>query len=151
LLAEREKNNRIKIHGGTLFDYYFVFRREMTAQERTRLVLLEYLKGLRNLAQATTANVTIQGTSYFLNERTANKLGLRKVTTDRMQQLIMLFNYVNIMLSLSLVKRSIVFPSLNRLSTFEGKAIDLQKSILFLNELIAKLEGNDHQQDVSRS
>ena len=50
LLAEQEKDGLVKIHGGTLFDYYFTFKKEMTSQESTKLVLLEYLKGLRKLA-----------------------------------------------------------------------------------------------------
>ncbi len=146
LLAEQEKDKTIKIHGGTLFDYYFVFQKEMTQQERTKIVLLEYLKGLRNLVENTNESIKIQGTSYIINERTANKLGLKKVSTNGIQNLILLFNYFNLILSISLVKKSIVFPNLRKIKTFEGKIIDIKKREIFINKLIKKLEKNYRQQ-----
>ena len=146
LLAEQEKNKIIKIHGGTLFDYYFVFQKEMTKQERTKIVLLEYLKGLRNLVENTNEDVKIQGTSYIINERTANKLGLKKVATNGIQILIIFFNYINIMLSISLVNKSIAFPDLSKIKTFEGKISDMKEKEVFINNLIEKLEENYRQQ-----
>ena len=146
LLAEQEKDKIIKIHGGTLFDYYFVFQGEMTKQERTKIVLLEYLKGLRNLVQNTDEDVKIQGTSYIINERTANKLGLKKVATNGIQILIIFFNYINIMLSISLVNKSIAFPDLSKIKTFEGKISDMKEKEVFINNLIEKLEENYRQQ-----
>ena len=140
LLAEQEIDKTIKIHGGTLFDYYFVFQEQMPKQERTKIVLLEYLKGLRELAKNTNEDVKIQGTSYIINERTANKLGLRKVATNGLQSLILFFNYINIVLSISLLKKSIVFPNLSKIQTFEGKIIDIKKRKVFINNLIERLE-----------
>jgi len=140
LLAERERDKTIKIHGGTLFDYYFVFQEHMPKQQRTEIVLLEYLKGLRNLIENTSEDVKIQGTSYIINERTANKLGLNKIATDGLQSLILIYNYINVALSISLLKKSIVFPNLNKIQTFEGKILDIKQRERFINHLIEKLE-----------
>ena len=142
LLTEEEKNKTIKIHGGTLFDYYFVFQKNMTAQERRKIVLLEYLKGLQKLVETTNDDVNIQGTSYIINERTANKVGLKKVETNGIQKLILLFNYINIMLSISIVKKTIVFPHLGKIKTFEGKISDIKQKGIFIHKLIEKLEKN---------
>lgn len=147
LLAEQENDKTIKIHGGTLFDYYFVFQAQMTKQERTKIVLLEYLKGLRDLAKNIDEDVKIQGTSYIINERTANKLGLKKVAVNGLQNLILCFNYINLVLSMSLVKKTIVFPNLSKIQTFEGKIIDIKKRAVFINNLIEKLEKSYHQQN----
>lgn len=138
-LTEQEKDKVIKIHGGTLFDYYFVFQKDMSKQERTKLVLLEYLKGLKKLLKSTDEDVKIQGTSYIINERTANKLGLEKVATNGIQKIILCLNYINIMISLSLVKKSITFPNLNKIQTFEGKIRDIKKRELFIDRLIERL------------
>jgi hypothetical protein len=148
MLAEQEKDKIIKIHGGTLFDYYFVFQEKMTKKERTRIVLLEYLRGLRNLAESTNEDIKIQGTSYIINERTANKLGLKKVSINGLQNLILIFNYINIVLSISLVKKSLCFPNLKKIQTFEGEIIDIKRRQDFINNIIEKLEKDDHQQSM---
>ena len=140
LLAEKEKKEVITIHGGTLFDYYFVFSKEMTNRERTKLVLLEYLKGLKNIIKNTNENTIIQGTSYIINERTAHKVGLKKVNTNGIQNLILLFNYFNLMVSISLVKKSIHFPNLKNIQTFEGQISAIKSRELFIDKLIDKLE-----------
>ena len=93
LLTEKEKQGVIKIHGGTLFDYYFVLNDEMSGEERTNLILSEYLKGLLNLINNEQEDILIRGTSYIINERTAQKVGLKKVNTDLVQTLILVFNY----------------------------------------------------------
>ena len=142
LLAEQEKAQVIKIHSASLFDYYFVFEKDMSKQTRTQLVLLESLKGLRDLALQTDDPIKIQGTSYIINERTANKVGLQKVPTNEIQRLILAFNYIPLLISLSLVKKSLVFPNLNQVKTFEGNVSTIKERLPFINHLIEKLENN---------
>ena len=43
LISEKKNKEIIKIHGGTLFDYYFVFNENWNGKERTKLIILEYL------------------------------------------------------------------------------------------------------------
>ena len=140
LLTEKENNKSITVHGGTLFDYYFVLQKDMTRQERKKVVLLEYLKGLKKLLQNTSEEVKIQGTSYIINERTANKLGLRKVATNSLQHLILFFNYLNLTASISLLNKALVFPKLNNIKTFEGEIGEIKDRESFINGLIEKLE-----------
>ena len=142
-LVEKAHKGIIKIHGSTLFDYYFVLNKEMTSKHRTKLVLLEYLKGLQNLVQNTNEDVIIQGTSYIVNEKTANKVGMKKVQINAIQVFILCFNYVNLMMSLSLVKKGLQFPKLKNIHTFQGSVSDIRTKEKYINQLIDKLERND--------
>ena len=78
--------------------------------------------------------------SYIINERTANKLGLKKVTTNGYQALLLLLNYIPLTISISLVKKSIHFPKLKNIKTFQGTIIDIRERKAYLNRLIEKIE-----------
>jgi len=71
-LTEKEKNGVITIHGGTLFDYYYVIDRKLNGSQRTNLIIEGYLDGLLNLIEAYEGKVSnsikIKGTSYIINE-----------------------------------------------------------------------------------
>ena len=74
-LAEKQKKDKITVHGGTLFDYFFVIDRNLNGRKRMNFILQQYLEGLNRLIdrleQENSENLTIHGTSYILNERTA--------------------------------------------------------------------------------
>ena len=112
----------------------------MNGQERTKLILLEYLKGLINLIEEEDENIIIEGTSYIINERTANKVGLKKVSTNGLQWIILVFNYINLMVSISMAKKTIQFPNLNKVITYRAKVADIKKKEAFIKRLILKLE-----------
>lgn len=147
LLAEPEKDQLIKIHGGTLFDYYFTFPQGMPGAERTKMVLLEFLKGLQHMAQTMEEELEIQGTSYIINERTASKVGLQAVKLDFVQLFILAFNYLNLMVSMSLVKKSIHFPNLNEVRTYQGSIAEIKARLPYINSMIEKLERNSPNSD----
>ena len=142
-LAEQPKKNKVTIHGGTLFDYYFVLDRQLSGNQRTKLILWAYLKGLLELLKDFESSYlkadTIRGTSYIINARTAKKLGLQKVNTDFIQLLIIFFNYANLTCSLSLAKRRLSFPNINHVNTYEGKLQDLYEKRDYLTKLEQKL------------
>ncbi len=140
LLAEEEKDRLIKIHGGTLFDYYFTFPEDMSGADRTKLVLLEFLKGLKHLIETTDDKVELQGTSYIINERTASKVGLETARVDAAQLLILGFNYLNLMISMSVVKRAVHFPNLSNVKTFRGSIAAVKARESYIDSLIEKLE-----------
>jgi hypothetical protein len=123
-LTEKEKNGVITIHGGTLFDYYYVIDRTLNGTQRTNLIIKGYLDGLLNLIEeyeGTVPNaIKIKGTSYIINERTANKIGLKKVKTNLLQSFILGFNFVNLTCSYSLAKGKLSFPDLRNTHSFEG-------------------------------
>ena len=139
-LAEKEKKGVIKIHGGTLFDYYFVLNKNMNGQDRTKLIMLEYLKGLISLTKQENENIILEGTSYIINERTAKKVGLKKVSTNGVQTIILAFNYFNLMASIFMAKKTIQFPNLNKVNTYRAKVMDVKKKEQFINQLILNLE-----------
>lgn len=95
-LTEKGKNGVITMHGGTLFDYYYVLDRTLNGTQRTKLIIKGYLDGLLNLIEEYEGKVPnlikIKGTSYIINERTANKIGLKKVKTSLLQSFILGFN-----------------------------------------------------------
>ncbi|SFW14457.1 hypothetical protein SAMN02927921_00250 [Sinomicrobium oceani] len=121
-IAEKPEKGIIKIHGGTWFDYYFVIDKEMNGKQRTRFILRNYLQGLLNLIEEfeDSGEMKVRGTSYIINERTAEKLGFRTVETDFVQKVILVYNYFNILISSSMAKRRISFPALRKIRTFEA-------------------------------
>ena len=67
-IAEKEKNGKIIIHGGSLFDYVFVINKNLNGTQRTKFILQKYLEGILNLMETCEKNnntsVKIKGTSY---------------------------------------------------------------------------------------
>ena len=89
-ITEKEKNGRIIIHGGTLFDYYYMIDRNWKGKQRIRFILSQYILGLVKLSESFSEKeaekITLEGTSYILNDRTAEKLGFRRKETNLLQQ-----------------------------------------------------------------
>lgn len=140
LLGEKENKGVIKLHGGSLFDYYFVFQKELGAEQRTKLVLLEFLKGLKQIIKQEKDEVVIEGSSYILNERSARKAGLTKVPMNQIQALILVYNYLNLTVSMSLVKKRFSLPKLSSVNTFKGTVKDLKNNEAAIDQLISRLE-----------
>ena len=145
-LAEKEKNGIITIHGGTLFDYYFMIDRKLNGKQRTNLIMLYCLEGMINLIEKyekePAHNVQVRGTSYIINERTANKIGLVKTKTNGGQQLILIFNYFNLMSSYSIAKAKLSFPNLGKTNSFQGEMVDLIDRKEYLISLKKRLQSH---------
>ena len=132
----------IIIHAGTLLDYYFVLKKEMTAQQRKKLILQQFIEGLINLNQQfthTNQNYVIKATTYILNERTASKVGFKPVKTDPAQKFILLFNYPNLVVTKSLASKKLSFPEIKKIKTFEVSLKRLSKKQAQLEVLNQKL------------
>ena len=143
-IAEKEDKGVIKIHGGSLFDYVFVIDKSLNGTKRTHFILQKYLEGLLNLMRKYEDNystsVKIKGTSYILNARTAEKIGLEIIRVDAVQKLILIFNYFNILISNSIAKDGVSFPRLNNIKTFEGSIEELIKRRPYIEALNEKLK-----------
>ncbi len=143
LVSEKEKNKRIIIHGGTLFDYYYVIDRNLSGSERRRFIIQQYAVGLLNLIEAcestAVGDVLLEGTSYILNERTAAKIGFRKKKTDFLQQLVLSFNYLPVMLSYSISKGRLAFPAVNKVLTFTATISEVKENREYLEKLARSL------------
>jgi hypothetical protein len=126
-ISEKPKNGLIKIHGGTLFDYYFVIDKKMNGTQRTNFIIQQYLDGLLRLIDEyeNDKKMKIRGTSYILNKRTAEKIGFEMVETDILQKIILIYNYFNILISNSIAKNKLSFPNLKKTTTFEADVSQL--------------------------
>lgn len=146
-ISEKPLNDKIIIHGGTLFDYVFTIEKKMNANARTRFVLLGYVKGLLGFIQeherGLDKDYTVRGTSYFVNERTAMFLGFSSVRTDFAQLIILLFNYIPLMTSGSYVKKGLTFPRLSEIKTYEAKLSQIIEHKSKLIQLKKRLEFNE--------
>lgn len=150
-ITEKPKNELIKIHGGTLFDYYFVIDTKMNGTQRTNFIIQQYLEGLLHLIEKYEKDkkMKIRGTSYILNRRTAEKIGFEIVETDILQKIILIYNYFNILISNSIAKNKLSFPKLNKTKTFEaevGQLLERKEYIEKLNKSLKKNIANNVNQ-----
>ena len=136
LMGEKIKKNRLVLHSGSLFDYYFVLDRQSNSQERKKSVFSANIEGLLKLINQYENNqpthIKIKATSYIINSRTAKKLGLQKTDSDMLQYFILYLNFFNLTCALSLLNNKLTWPKINQTSTYEGELDSLiaQKSKL---------------------
>ncbi len=145
-ITEKPKNDIITIHGGTLFDYVFVINKKMTGKQSTDFIIQQYLEGLLSMIETyedtKNSDLRICGTSYIINQRTAERIGLKIVKTDYFQKMILLYNYFNIFISNSIAKNKIAFPNLNKTKTFETDLKTLIEHKVYIAQLNQKLESS---------
>jgi hypothetical protein len=141
-LTEKPKNGLTKIHGGTLFDYYFVIDRKMNGKQRTDFIIQQYLQGLLSFIEThkKDTQMKIYGTSYIINERTAEKIGFKITKTDLFQKIILTYNYFNILISSSIAKNKLAFPKLNKTKTFEANISQLLERKEYIEKLNKSLK-----------
>ncbi len=143
-VAEEEKNGVIQIHGGTLLDYVFAVDRSLNGKQRTIQVLMGYIAGMLNLIESHRdrdfSEIRIRGTSYFINENTARRIGLQSTERSAVQTIILLYNYVNLTITHSIARATLSFPRMRNISTFEGRLSDVarnSKSLIRLRDKLA--------------
>ena len=143
-LTEKPKNGKIRIHGGTLFDYVFVIDSEMKTRERTLFILQQYVEGLLDLIDTykneKPDHITITGTSYIINKRTAERAGFTIAPVDGIQKLILIYNYCNVLLTYSIAKGKLSFPNINQTITFTASLRDIMEKRNLLTALNKKLK-----------
>ena len=141
-ITEKPKNGLIKIHGGTLFDYYFVIDKKMNGRQRTNFIIQQYLEGLLHLIEKyeNDKKIKIRGTSYIINKRTAEKMGFEIIETDYLQKIILIYNYFNILISNSIAKNKLSFPKINRTKTFEADVSQLLERKEYIEKLNKSLK-----------
>jgi hypothetical protein len=145
-ITEPERNGKVVVHGGTLFDYVFTISSDLNARNRTRFVLYGYVLGLlRFISEYENSNrgdLQIRGTSYIINENTAARFGLKPVKTDAFQFFLLLMNYIPLTLSYSFIKQKVHFPKISEIITYEGKLSEMvrhkEKLIELKNQLKPK-------------
>jgi len=140
LLGEAPKNGKITLHGGTLFDYYFVLQSQWSGTYRSRYIILQYINGLLALMEKHPDDTQIQGTSYIITPKTAQKIGLRQVPTNFIQRIILYYNFFNLMCGISMAKNRWSIPNLSKIYTYQGSIKSLKKHKAFLLKFKARLE-----------
>ncbi|MEQ5789421.1 hypothetical protein J4E06_00040 [Muricauda sp. NFXS6] len=148
-ISEKPTNRAIKIHGGTLFDYYFVIDKKMNGKQRTNFILQQYLDGLLSLMEQYKENkhLIVKGTSYIINERTAEKMGFKTIKTDTFQKIILNFNFLNVLLSYSIAKNKLSFPAVNNTKTFQaeiGELIERKEYVENLNQSLKRMIASNY-------
>ena len=141
-ITEKPKNGLIKIHDGTLFDYYFVIDKKMNGKQRTNFIIQQYLDGLLLLIEKykNDTKIKIRGTSYIINKSTAEKIGFEIVETDILQRIILIYNYFNILISNSIAKNKLSFPKLNKTKTFDANMSQLLERKEYIKKLNKSLK-----------
>lgn len=151
-IAEPTRGGAVILHGGTLFDYWFVFGEGQSAQERRRLVLLDYVRGLRRLAHAHlddgAATFEIRATTYFLSPRTARKIGFSEARTDWGHAAMLWANAIPVMLAYSLVQRRLRVPPLHRVHTFVTPVEGLVENLPYLERLETRLAWRETERQI---
>lgn len=132
LLAEQPaRDGTVTIHAGTLFDYCFTLSRRAKSQERRKQVFLGFIKGMIKLideySDTGKSDIKIRATSYIFSEKTAMRIGFRKVNTDFMQRCILYFNYFNLLTSYSFINGGFSLLSIKKVVTFESEIRELIK------------------------
>jgi hypothetical protein len=141
-ITEKPKNGLIKIHGGTLFDYYFVIEKKMNGKQRTNFIIQQYLEGLLHLTEKyeNDKKMKVRGTTYIINKRTAEKIGFEIVETEILQKIILIYNYFNILISNSIAKNKLSFPKINKTKTFDTDVSQLLKRKEYIEKLNKSLK-----------
>ena len=150
LLGETERNGKVVLHAGTLFDFYFLFPPSMPAPERKRLALTGMIDGLLQLIErhqcSGRTDLRIRLTSYILNERNAKRLGLETQPTDGLRSILLYYNFFNLTASYSLLHRRLRFPRVRSVQTFEGDIAKLVERKLQLEKFQARLHRSRRRQ-----
>jgi len=133
------KDKGMVLHGGTLFDYWYVLRSYPSFRLRKKRLLYDMVRGLRLEAERAQSedrlDQFVRGTSYFINPRTARRFGLRPTSRDWGQVLILWFNAAQVAGAYSLMQGHVAWPPLHRVRTYEGTWRDVWEK----RELLASL------------
>lgn len=74
-IEEKAVDGSIKIHGGTLFDYYYVIDRKMTVKQRLNFIIRQYILGLLALIEQhkDDKHLKVYATSYIIKRKKSIK------------------------------------------------------------------------------
>lgn len=149
LIGYMANNVQIDLHSGGSFDYLFVMRKFRIGSEIRRSILIYHLEGLLNIinlieSDKIPSTVNIVGTSYFFNERTANKFGFKLVNPSIFYRLNLMVNFIDLFWMYSVAKGRLSIPkigSANKLEIIGSKLVDKKELIIELHKkLTSKLE-----------
>ncbi|WP_121667952.1 hypothetical protein [Mesonia aquimarina] len=135
LCLMENKNDKIFIHGGTLFDYLFVLHKRIPPAQRKKIILKQFAEGLLHLIETEKEATKIEATTYILNKRTAKKMGFSIAAPTFIQQLILSYNYILLLISKSYAAGKLSFPKLSATKKLTSDVESLKKNKAFLKRI----------------
>ncbi len=115
------------LHTTTLFDQLFALPHKdpkLSNQQQTLIWILDgFLALIEELKDQ--PNIPLVGTTHFLSVRRAEKLGFTIQTADVVSRFILIINYLNLVLSMSISKGRLRFPKLDQVRKFQISSTDL--------------------------
>ncbi|GAB3336180.1 hypothetical protein GCM10027429_19200 [Marivirga atlantica] len=142
LLMEKEKHGVVKLHGGTLLDYTFLFQKDWPTNKRRKFVMREMISGLIELLKKLESDekqIVFRGSSYILNAKTLRRFGFETQSVDGFQYIILILNFAPLTIAKSMVDKRLSFPNLSNVNTFEISYADLKAHKEKLYKLREKL------------
>ena len=132
------KNNKvIDLHNGTSFDYLLEMTTTKIGSTWKNKMLFFYLTALlkiiAEIENGTLTNATIiRGSSYFIGERSAKKLGFSVHKTSVVEKINIALNYVDLIWMYSLSNGKVTFPNLSKITTVSitGKELTPRKEAI---------------------
>jgi hypothetical protein len=115
LLGYMANNVQIDLHSGGSFDYLMVLRKTRSGALIRRRLMLFHIEGLIFIIEQIEqgkipATVKIIGTSYFFNERTANKIGFELREPSFFYRLNLFVNFIDLLWMYSLSQGKLSIP-----------------------------------------
>jgi len=140
-------NNKkfIDLHNGTSFDYLMDMSHLKPGIKWKNKMLYHYLSALLNIIhyienEVLPNNITIRGSSYFLSQRSAEKLGFIVSNASFFEKLNIALNYVDLIWMYSLTNGKLTFPDLTNINTVRITGIELVKQKQKLLDLLNRLK-----------
>lgn len=128
MLVVQPIRQTLHLHTTTLFDQIFTLSHKdphLTNQQQTLIWILDGFVALIDKLEQDHAPTTLVGTTYFLSPRRAKLLGFSVQKADPFSKLILLLNYLNLLLSMSITKGRLSFPKINNVQRFEISSQEL--------------------------
>ncbi len=122
-IVSKQKKGVYQLHGGTLFDYFFIFKWKDRGLKSKKVVFIHLLDGLLNLIEelkSTEDAVTIKGASYFFNEKTAQSINFTTHPAPAFHKIMMGIHYLAIAISYSFTTGKFALPPLGNLIEMES-------------------------------
>ncbi|MBT8307716.1 MAG: hypothetical protein KJN85_12320 [Maribacter sp.] len=128
-------NNKrvIDLHNGTSFDYLLEMSKIKAGIKWKNKMLFFYLNALlKIISQIENGDLTnstiIRGSSYFLSERSAKKLGFSVNKTSIIEKINIALNYFDLIWMYSLTNGKLTFPNLTKITTVRITGSELVQS-----------------------
>lgn len=125
------KNNKMQLHGGTLFDYYYTLSIGKSEGRNRNIILYSYLDDLLNFLKNFSMhpdNIIIQAKAYLINPSNAALTGFKIFPNQFISKIIIRLHYFPITSSYSPAVGNLSFPSTWHLISYVCHLGELRKN-----------------------